>query len=229
LVRLKIPAVKERTAFTVTRDHIHYGTDKKPEGFFIWEISFRTRTVRIDNRYLDWLKVPDLAKFAAAYSPEVFSRESGGRQETLKITESLFWKKGGTGVDTLKVLLEGNRIFFMISGTGEMAEGLSYFFYIFNSRSENGAQRLTVEIPIHRLSGPVFLWDPENTEPLYIGTYVRSAFLLEAGVDLDRIPEKIRDQNWTDLSVDFTSCFFNAGHAEEFYFTTFSETDVPRR
>jgi hypothetical protein len=229
LVSLKIPAVKERTAFTVTRDHIRYGVDKKPEGFLVWEISYRTHAIQVDNRYLDWLKVPDLAKFSSAFSPGLFSRESGGLRETLKISESLFWKKGGTGVDTLKVLLEGNRLFIMISGNGEMTEGLSYFFYIFDDRSGGGSPKLTVEIPLQRLSGPVFLWDPEYDSPLYIGSYVRGAFLLEARIDLFRIPAKIREHNWTDLSADFTSCFFNAGHTEEFYFTTFSEIDVPRR
>ncbi len=227
IVSMKIPGNDKPTAFGVSKQNIAYSGDKKPYGFDAWEISYRRLSIHLDNRYLDWLKVPDLAKFSASYNPGVFSRESGGKQETKKISESLYWKKGGTQIETLKAMIEDRYLFLMISSLSEMTEGLSYFFYLFDDRTRPDTRRLTVEIPLRKRAGPVFLWMPGKTDPVFIGSYVRGAFLLEAQIDSDLLPEEIRNAEWTAPSADLTSCFFEGGHSEEFYFTTFSAKDIP--
>jgi len=227
VVSLKIPRIEKLAAFGVSKQNVAYSKEKKPYGFDAWEISYRRLSIHLDNRYLDWLKVPDLAKFSASYNPGVFSRESGGKQETKKISESLFWKKGGTQIETLKAMIEDRYLFLMISSLSEMAEGLSYFLYLFDDRSKPDTRRLTVEIPLRKRAGPVFLWMPGKSNPVFIGSYVRGAFLLEAQIDSDLLPEEILNAEWSTPSADLTSCYFEGGHSEEFYFTTFSAKDLP--
>jgi len=227
VVSMKIPGIERPAAFGVSKQNIAYAANKKPYGFDAWEISYRRLSIHLDNRYLDWLKVPDLAKFSSSYNPGVFSRESGGKQETKKISESLYWKKGGTQIETLKSLIEDRYLFLMISSLSEMTEGLSYFFYLFDDRTKPETRRLTVEIPLRKRAGPVFLWIPGRTDPVFIGSYVRGAFLLEAQIDSDLLPDDIRNAEWSVPSADLTSCYFEGGHSEEFFFTTFSAKDIP--
>ena len=228
LVSLKIPPTSKVSAFSVSKQNIRYDQNKKALGFDAWEIQYRRYSVHLDNRYLDWIKIPDLVKFSAAYSPGNFSRETGGKQETRKIGESLFWKKGGCQIETVKAFLEDRYLFFMLSSLTEMTEGLSYFFYLFDDRKANG-KRLTVEVPIRKNSGPVFLWLPGSKNPVTVGSYVRGAFLLEAQIDFGLLPEGIDRDAWSDPSIDLTSCFFDGGHSEEFFFTTFMARDIPNK
>jgi hypothetical protein len=223
LVSLRLPVSPSGTAFAVD------GRKETAYGFSAWEIDYKSSPITIDNRYLDWIKVPELAKFGAGFDPTLFSWEKNGRRETRKTETSLTWKKGGTQVEILKILYSYPSIFIMISSFSEMSEKLSYFFYLFENTSGSEKRRLTLEIPIRKTGGPVFLWESGKEKPLYVGVYTRDIFLLEAKLDLRYLSPEILERNYDGLRVDFTSCFFSPEGNEEFYYSSFSGKDVARK
>jgi hypothetical protein len=227
LIGMKIPKTEGRQTFTASKSYGLSAAGGTRVTLSSWDINFRNESIQIDNRYLDWLKVPDLARFSASFTPVVFTRETQGKAEALPIVESMFWKKGGTQIESFKALLERNKLFIMASGTSEIVEGLSLLLYCYENRSDGAKAKFTIEIPIRFQSGPVLLWKPGEAKPKPVGAYVKSAFFLEAEVDLSSFPEGTAPESWTAGSFDLSSCFFGAGFSEEFFFSTINFRDVP--
>jgi hypothetical protein len=225
VIAMKLPATADRQTFTASKAYAVMKGDKSPLAVQVWDLALPASAIQLDNRYLDWLKVPELARFAPAFTPMVFTRESRGQREAVRIEDSLYWHKGGTQLESIKALIEKNSLNIMLSTTTEMADGLSFYFYAFRDRLQASLAAYSVEIPVHGAWGPVLLWKKGENKPGVIGEFVKSQFYLEARLDLASLPADPAP----DGGIDVASCFFGGGAVEEFDFTTINVRDIPVR
>jgi hypothetical protein len=227
VILMKLPDSPGRPTFTATRGYIFRGNDRNPLSMPVWDLALKSAAIQLDNRYLDWLKVPELARFAPAFTPVVFNRETRGRRELQKIQDSLHWRKGGTQIETIKALRDGGSLNFMFSTLSEMADGLSFFFYVFDDRLTGSKAAFSLEVPVRGAWGPVLLWLSDEKKPRQIGEFVRNQFYLEGRVDLAALPPAKPEA--VSGGIDVASCFFGGGSLEEFQFTTINLADIPIR
>ena len=220
VIAMKLPGGRERLSYAATRSYAVLKADRAPMSMPVWDLSLKPAAIQLDNRYLDWLKVPELARFASAFSPVVFARENGDKREAGRIQDSMFWRKGGTQIETVKALRDGGVLNLMLSTTSEMADGLSFFFYL-NNRA------FTLELPVRGAWGPVLLWKNGERKPRPAGEFVKSQFYLEARLDLAALPAEAGPAGAG--GIDLASCFFGGGAVEEFLFTTVYARDIPDR
>ncbi len=225
LVRSLIPAVYEDAAFAVSTEN-----NIKIEGgelsFSSWEAPFPKKPILLDNLYLDWVSVPELAVFSSSFMPAMITRKSNGAETAMKPKGSFFWNKGGTSVEKIKMLRTADYLYLNLSTFSGIKEGLSFFIYIFEDRSRQNTNTYTIEIPTST-EGTIVLWEAGKKEPVVVGDYVNGNFLIEGRIALRRLPEVLEKFRNDSFSIDFSSCFFDAGIYEEFGFTSFSLRDIP--
>ncbi len=188
------------------------------------DVTLGSEPVLIDNRYLDWLKVPTMARYPDYYVPRRFIREQGGNREEEPIESSLYWKKGGTQIQYFKAVRSGSYLYLLFSSASELSPGLSYMLYLYRDRT-SGAGKYTVEIPVDGQAGLVVLWENGANRPKVIGDFVHSTFFIEARIRLDQLPADLATTGW---SIDLATLMRDAGLIEEFYFSTLFVRDIPR-
>jgi hypothetical protein len=192
------------------------------------ELIWERENVVLDNIYLDWLKVPETARFSNTFNPVVYSQENFGDLDSKSITSSLYWQKGGSQLQSIKSFLSNGALYLMLSSIDKMEESISYFFYLFDKRTENETCRYTIEIPIRDKTGVILLWVDGEKSPIVVGQYVRSSYFIEGRIFIELSPINFDAELLDNLSFDVTSCFFNSTIYEEFYFTTIFLRDIPR-
>ncbi len=212
--------------FTVGQSSIVHAGDGTGQEVTIRSLDLdpASEPILIDNRYLDWLKVPTFARYANYFVPRRFVQERDGVRKELPIQNSLFWKKGGTQIEYFKAIRSNRYLYLLLSSASELSSGLSYLFYLYQDRN-SGPGKYTIEIPVDRKSGLVVLWSHGEKQPAVIGDFVHSTFFLEARIRLDRLPAIFSDPG---LSMDLASAMHDAGLYEEFYFSTLFARDIPR-
>jgi hypothetical protein len=199
-----------------------------------WEAPSGPRPIVLDNRYLDWLRVSALSRFADPYRPrEAFRSEIGAQPDSptrVSIQDSLYWRRGGTNLESLKALLYEEELFFLASSLSEMSDGLSVLLNVYENR-EDDPSRFVVEIPVgaEGESGYVYLWERGASTPLRIGEFVASSFYLEARIFLDALPEEGPDLADPATSFDISTRFSEEGITEEFRLATIFARAIPRR
>jgi hypothetical protein len=227
LVSILIPAVYEDAAFAVSSEN----TVKKEEtelAFSSWKAPLPKKPILLDNLYLDWVSVPDLAVFSSDYMPAMITRKSNGAETAMKPADSFFWNKGGTSIEKVKMLRTTDYLYLNVSTFSGIKDGLSFFFYVFEDRSIQNANTYTIEIPLGA-GGTIVLWEAGKKEPVIVGECVNGNFLLEGRIALRRLPAVLEKFRNDSFSMDFSSCFFDAGIYEEFGFTSFSLRDIPTK
>jgi hypothetical protein len=187
-------------------------------------IGVATPPVVVDGTFAEWDSVPDLVRFAPSFRPAVFTRETRSAVSTLSVDRSFYWKKSGTGLERVKGIRTDDYLYFFFSSASAMTDGLSLFLYFYVDRNTGEMNRFTLEFMVREGVGYVLLWTEGTPTPKVVGSYVQSGYLLEARVRLDALPEVLQISD--DVSADLTSCFFDSGLYEEFFFTTMYLRDL---
>ena len=191
-------------------------------------LAFDDEPVIIDNDYVDWDDFVPAAAFSQAGSPTEAEQTRAGVTRRRDVEDSLYWGKGGTAVEAVKLVFSAEYVYAMIGSRDAIERGVAYVFYAYDDRSRS-RPRYTVEIPVtDGGSGFVFLWTPDRDTPLIVGEFVREAFYLEARIDLSRMPADLSMDEGI-LSFDFSSVYSGARVTEEFFYTTLYARDIVHR
>ncbi|MFW6368782.1 MAG: hypothetical protein ACOCZ9_03495 [Spirochaetota bacterium] len=188
----------------------------------------RDAPVAVDNRYSDWIDVPDLAAFRHDFRPEHFTRITAGSTSRAEIADSLLWRRGGTSLERVKALVWEDAVYLMSSVLTPMSQDYSLLLRAFENRTEDSRNEFTVEIPAGDIAGPVLVWVPDRQQPYVAGEFARSRFLLEARIDPDMIPANVLNTDPEALSIDIVSSLADAGVREEFHHTSVVFRNIPR-
>lgn len=187
-----------------------------------------TAPVAVDNRYSDWVDVPDLAAFRRDFRPEGFTRITSGSETREEITDSLLWQRGGTQLERIRALVWHEDVYLMASMLTPVSQNYSLLLRVFGDRAEDSRNEITVEIPAEDIAGPVLLWLPDRQQPRVVGEFARSRFLLEARISPDMIPADAIGVDPETLSIDIGSSLADAGVREEFHHTSVLFRNIPR-
>jgi hypothetical protein len=173
---------------------------------------------------------PTLASFSPSYDPVVFTRETTGGFEVLPISDSRSWKQTGTRIASVEGSLDSQQgLRLVLDVPGGFSSSVSYFLYVFDSRSAGTDNTLTLEIePVARgAHGACILWQ-KNGAPRLLGTVTTAPASVQLDVgagDLaalasgDALPA-------AELTVDLTAGWYDKalGMWEEFYYATLTPT-----
>lgn len=182
--------------------------------------------VVIDNDYMDWQAFEPVASFPTGYPPTGFEQTRSGLRRRRELSASLYWGKGGTGVEQVKLIASETYGYLMLETRDAITPGASYYLYGYDERAQDRAS-YTVEIAVTGPdSGFVFLWLPDRREPVIVGEFVYEPFFLEARLDFSRLPAEVPRSSAGSLSFDFSTAFTGARVSEEFFYTTLYARDI---
>jgi hypothetical protein len=169
--------------------------------------------------------LPSIASFAAAYDPAVFTRESAGSFKVLPISESRSWTQTGTRIASVRGAVDSTGLKFVLNVPGGFSPSVSYFLYVFDSRSAGRENPLTLEIePMARADrGACILWTNGSTTPRLLGTVTTYATAVELDVSADDLASGSLSSAGSSPTVDLTAGWYDKalGTWEEFYYATF--------
>ncbi len=183
----------------------------------------------IDNNYDDWKVIPSSAVFSPGFIPDYFKKQSLTGVNYVPIKHSLFWGKGGTAINQVKLYRNDGYLYVYISSYSRMTVGLSYYFYLFKSRAVQEKNKYTIELVVDDMAdtSKVILWQKDRKNYTVIGELKCSSFYLEARIQLDKLPVPISEiVNY--YSIDLTSSYYDNRLKiyEEFFFTTLYGKDI---
>jgi hypothetical protein len=177
--------------------------------------------------------LPAIATFAAAYDPAVFTRESTGSFKVLPISESRSWTQAGTRIASVQGALDSTGLKLVLNVPGGFSHSVSYFLYVFDSRSAGRENPLTLEIePMARGDrGACILWTNGFANPRLLGTVKTTGTAVEVDVSADDIASGILSAAGSSPTVDLTAAWYDKalGMWEEFYYATFPAPAAPTR
>ncbi|MFP4509644.1 MAG: hypothetical protein ACLFNQ_05895 [Spirochaetaceae bacterium] len=192
-----------------------------------WQFIADPAPIHINNRYSQWVSVPDLAAFRADFRPEVFSRFTDRAQRDLTLSDSLLWGRGGSRLERVKALRWEESVFIMAASVSEMSNTMSILVRLYPDRSTFNANEYTLEIPLSDVGGPVLLWSDRTAEPRIVGDFVRTRFFVEAELKTDRFPDELARLVDGGTSFDISTRLSDHGLLEEFHHTTGFVRDIP--
>lgn len=178
--------------------------------------------VRLDNRYLDWSRIPVLSRYTRHHEPREVVRVTESSRTTVASRDSLFFGRGGSDLEMLRALRVGGELYLMIASFSGLSPGFSLFLHGYGG----GEARYTLEVAITDELPTVFLWRADSQEPLVVGTFARSTFFLEAVVWADRLP---RDAGFLE-QVEFfevSTAIADAGIVERFPYGRIRVSEIP--
>lgn len=194
---------------------------------FLWAASGYAEPPAVDNSYYDWQDRPAIAAFSDHYNPVFFSRESGGKRETLPIERALYWNRGGTRLGEIKAVIDGTSLYLYVRSVGAMAPEVSVFGYAYRGRQPGSTNQYALELMPGRdgSQGFVALWTPDG-RAVRAGELAGGSVALECRIDLSLLPGDIPAAG--GLSFDVTTCYHEraSGTYEEFFFTTLYLEDL---
>ncbi len=201
--------------------------DEAPLRLRSWQLVSNPAPVQIDNRYGEWVRVPDLSSFRSDFRPESFTRFTTRAQRGLSMTDSLLWGRGGSRLERVKALRWEQSLFLMAASTSEMSSSLSLIMRLYPDRSRPHENEYTIEVPLGDIGGPVLLWSASSDEPEIIGDFVRTRFFVEAEIRTDRLPHDLAGLSNGSISFDVSTRLSDHGLLEEFHHTTGFVRDIP--
>ncbi len=186
----------------------------------------------IDNNYDDWKVIPPAAVFTPAFIPQYFKKQSLAGSNYLPTANSLFWGRGGTAINQVKLYRDGEYLYIYFSSYSRMTAGLSYYLYLFKSRSSQERNNYTIEFVVDDMAatGKVILWQKDRKSYQVIGELMDSSFFLEARLEISKLPVPV-DEIIADYSFDLTGSYYDSRLKvyEEFFFTTLYGKDIVTR
>jgi hypothetical protein len=174
----------------------------------------------------------EIAHFSPTFSPVVFTREAGKDFSVHPISESRYWNRNGTRIAAVSGSRSYDALVLQITSSSGFSKDVSYFFYLFSSRTLGQENSYTVEIkPIvaGRTGGIALLWKKGQKLPLSIGKVEIDDFSCLFTAQRADIPDELNTNMGDDASADFTAGYFDApaGMYEEFYYVTLPLSGFP--
>ena len=168
---------------------------------------------QIDDVYLEWVgTVPGIAR-ARERGPMAFYVDLGEGRQTLSVSESLLWQRGGTDLEWLKGTSGATDLYLAAASYSAFSEESSLFIYLFE---EVGRRPLgTLELSPGRGNGFVFLWQPTELRPSVVGNLVSSDFFMEAQLWRSEL-ESLIGADLLSLTAEVSTANSSAGVWEEF-------------
>ncbi len=186
----------------------------------------------IDNNYMDWEIIPTTALFSSSYIPLYFTKQSISGLNNIPIKHSVFWGRGGTQINQIKLYLSGEYLYIYCSSYSRLTSGLSFYLYLFKSRSAREQNNYTIELIVDDMAdtSKVVLWQRNREKYEVIGELKNTNFFLEARIEIEKLPVPI-NEIITAYSIDLTSSYFDnkLKMYEEFFFTTIYGKDIVTR
>ena len=176
-----------------------------------------------------------IASFSPTYSPVVFTRESRGGFTVLPISQSRYWEEEGTRLESLDGTIGDGTLRLSLKSANGFSHDVSYFFYLFPSRTLGKENATTIELlPFAKEGvGACVLWQKSAgagqsaAPPRVIGSVSASKDVCDVEIRLETLPAGMVADLGEDPSIDLCSCRYDAqsGVFEEFYFTTIQLAD----
>lgn len=183
----------------------------------------------IDNSYHDWEVIPTTALFSNSYSPIYFKKQSITGIHNVPIKHSVFWGRGGTQINQVKLYLADDYLYIYCSSYSRLTSGLSFYLYLFKSRSSQEQNNYTIELIVDDMAdtSKVILWQRNREKYEVIGELKNTNFFMEARIQIEKLPVAIQDII-AAYSIDLTSSYFDnkLRMYEEFFFTTIYGKDI---
>jgi hypothetical protein len=180
---------------------------------------------RVVQSAADSSTLPVIATFAAVYDPVVFTRETREGFAVLPISESRSWKQTGTRIASVQGTVDSAGLKLVLNVRGGFSPSVSYFLYVFDTRSAGTENPLTLEIePLARGDrGACILWQKGTAAPRLFGTVKTGETSLEVDVSADELGSGAFVGAGSAPTVDLTAAWYDKalGMWEEFYYTTF--------
>ena len=179
--------------------------------------------IRLDGRFLEWNRVPPLARFSRHHTPDVVERTDDSGSRSIDPEQALFYGRGGSDLELIRAIRSSGDVYFMLSAFSGFSSGFSAYLYGFDGPSA-AAARYTVQIAVTDEMPAVLLWRPDRSEPQVIGTFARSTFFMEAVLWRDRLPEDfLRDIEFFEVSTSIT----DTGILEEYPLSRVMVDEIP--
>jgi len=171
-----------------------------------------------------------IASFSAGFTPAFFTREKQGDFTVLPISDSRAWALTGTRIQSISGSLGDGALKISLSVEGEFAERVSYFLYVFGTRSPGKDNQFTLELqPRTEGSRAVcLLWQKGIRTPMLVGNVTATDHTVELDTSAGNFPPSLFSGIAPSATVDLTAGWFDRGLGtwEEFYYTTFSMGDI---
>ncbi len=188
---------------------------------------------QIDNQYEDWEAIPPFLSFPADYTLLSFTREQhGGEFEVLPISQSRYWRTGGSALNEIKVVDNLQVVYLYLSTHSTLSADLSVFLYFHTDRNLRrlGAEnRFTLELVPSRAEEPglVVLWEKDR-KPVIVGKLASGSFFLEARIEKQLLFDLLSAKPEITF-FDLTTSFFDRQELtyEEFYIASVTLAEIP--
>ena len=171
-----------------------------------------------------------IATFSQKFTPAFFTRERLGDFTVLPISDSRAWALTGTRIESISGSLVDGTLKISLSVEGGFAERVSYFLYVFGTRSPGSNNRFTLELQ-PRAEGNravCLLWQRGIRLPMIVGDVTATDHTIELDTSTGQFPATLLSDLGPTATVDLTAGWFDRGLRtwEEFYYTTFSLGDI---
>lgn len=191
------------------------------------DIDLPAAGVRIDGRFVDWLKYPDLLSFPVASLPQRVVQSGEGGSRAVPVEQSLSYSKAGTDVEHVRMARSGDDLMVMVSSHSVMGKGLSYLFRLYANDQES-ANRYALEIPVEDKGGPVLFWTAGRKEAQIVGNYAAADYYVEARFKLKSLPPALAKLFAGDWFFEVSSAWSDAAVSEEYYWGRVAASAVPK-
>ncbi len=177
-----------------------------------------------------------IASFSPTYSPVVFTRESRGGFTVLPISQSRYWETEGTRLDGLDGTIGDGALRVSLKSASGFSRDVSYFFYLFASRTLGKENATTIELlPLAKEGkGACVLWQRSagdggaSAAARVIGSVSVRENVCDLEIDVSGLPTEVVAELGENPSIDLCSCRYDAqsGVFEEFFYTTIQLADI---
>jgi hypothetical protein len=171
-----------------------------------------------------------IARFSTGFTPAFFTREKQGDFKVLPISDSRAWALTGTRIQSVSGSLADGVLKISLSVDGGFAERVSYFLYVFGTRSPGKDNQFTLELQPPAAGGRAvcLLWQKGIRVPLVVGSVSATDRTMELDTTSGQFPPSLLSGIGPSATVDLTAGWFDRGLGtwEEFYYTTFSMGDI---
>jgi hypothetical protein len=183
--------------------------------------------IRVDGRFIDWLKYDDLLSWSDRNPPAAIVRQEGSAAAYLSLGQSQFWAKGGTDLEHFRMAKGTGELLVMVSAKSLMTKGLSYLlrFYepVAGAPSKN---RFLLEIPVDAATGPALAWEDGKADPKVAGDFATADYYLEARFRLADLPPALAALLGKDCQIEVAASYSQPGQSEEFTYGRFPSTAI---
>jgi hypothetical protein len=171
-----------------------------------------------------------IARFSTGFTPAFFTREKQGDLTVLPISDSRAWAFTGTRIQSVSGSLADGVLKISLSVEGGFAERVSYFLYVFGTRSPGKDNQFTLELQPRGEGGRAvcLLWQKGIRLPMLVGNVTATDHTAELDTTAGQFPPSLLSGIGPSATVDLTAGWFDGGLGmwEEFYYTTFSMGDI---